>query len=84
MIGFYLSGTLDECPPSWKNFIEFHQGKCNSMYDDVQMNLIRKELKDFNAKYTVKWLKSKSYVRSRTFIEFVSDEDYTWFILKWA
>lgn len=70
-----LGYNMVDCPTSWQNFI--HQIQ-RPPPDDVPLQVIQHELSKFGARYII------SHDRAPDYVKFESEEQLTWFTLKWA
>lgn len=83
MIKMELAHTLVRCPRAWQNFILWLQKETNNFHRDVAMNIIQRELKKFNAEYHyVNHDRESGYPPD--YVSFDTEQDYTWFTLRWA
>ena len=71
-----LAFGLDGCPLAWQNFITWLQKESNNFHRDVAMNIIQRELKKFNAEYIEH--------HPEYYVSFDTEQDYTWFTLRWS
>ena len=78
-----LASTLGGCPGAWQNFILWLQRDSNNFYQDVAMNIIQQELKKFNAEYHYVSHDSRMF-NPPDYISFDTEQDYTWFTLRWS
>lgn len=74
MIKFDIGTKMIDCPTCWVNFISDINTKPGH---DVPMRRIQRELKKYNARYRLAGSNSYDY------IEFDSEQDLTFFILRW-
>lgn len=72
---FDLGPNMADCPNYWVNFIADINKKPGL---DVPIRRIQSELKKYNARYRFRG----SYLCD--YIEFESEKDYTFFVLRWA
>lgn len=76
-----LGATMIDCPIYWKNFIVMCQEKYDiSIYCDVPVIIIQKELKLYCARYIVDYINHMP----KQFIEFESEKHLSFFILKFS
>ena len=75
VIKFDLGTRMIDCPNYWANFISYININPNN---DVPMRVIQRELKKFNARYRLSGSSSCDY------IEFQSEKDLIFFILRWS
>lgn len=83
MIKMDLAFYFDGCPLSWQNFIIWLQKEKDSLYRDVSMDIIQRELKQFNAEYHYAINDNEGF-KSPDYVSFDTEQDYTWFTLRWS
>lgn len=73
-----LGQTMSQCPVYWANFVSEIMNYITP-YDDVPMSVINRELAKFNARYILAGPDDNS-----NYVEFDSDKDLSFFILRWS
>jgi hypothetical protein len=75
---FSLHSTFVGCPIYWQNFIIFLQSEFDLWNRDVSVPVIQRELRPYGGRYHMAGSESNDY------IEFDTEEQFAWFVLRWS
>jgi hypothetical protein len=75
---FELLSTLVQCPIYWQNFINFLQRQLVLKDRDISVRVLQRELRQYGGRYHMAGSSRWDY------IEFDTDEQLSWFVLKWS
>lgn len=75
---FELRSTLAQCPIYWQNFIIFLQSEFDMIDRDVPVPILQRELKQYGGRYHLAGSEPWDY------IEFDTDGQLAWFVLRWS
>lgn len=77
MITMNLSYRMIDCPRSWQNFVHHLQQKYGCVNLDISKRNLARELQPYHARYV-------SIGLTFDYVEFGSEKDYAWFLLRWS
>lgn len=76
-----LSNNWDQCPVPWRNFAKAIHSDKKAIPESIFWLLVKHRLRiDFNAQI----VEDPTLPRRMSHIEFNSDKDLTWFLLRWS